>query len=559
MDVKELWRPAAARLSGMSGKTLGSDILAGMTLWGVLVPEGLAYAGMAGMPLEMGLYTLLASLPLYFLFGGSSVLVCSATSAEAIMTAAIVAPLAGLDPHRYASLTVLLVLVTGAIFVAAGACRLGRVASFLSKPIMTGFIFGLAIYIAVSQLHKVLGVHRGHGSTLMQLAHLLTNPDRINLVSTAVGGAALALIFLFERFAPRLPASLAVMALGIAGARLFELDSLQLMATVHSFPAGLPGVSLPEVTFADIESLIPPSIGLALVAFSQALGAAEGFAAKTGQRVDADRELRALGIANVGSSLMGGILAGGSMSSTAVNVAAGAKSQASTLTSWVMVILTLCFFTPVLRGFPEAILGAVVIHAVVRLMKVGEMKRYRALNRIDFILALVALGGVIFLNVLPALVIALAASVIRLVLYASNVSIAVLGRVGDDESLWMDTDQCPEAREAPGLRVLRLDRPLFFGNADRVHTRVLELCGSLPGGSTVVLDLKVNARLCVTGVDMLRSLAGELRDASIQMAVIEPAPEVLGILDKAGVLAAMGDGHVYQSAEHAARSLADRA
>jgi sulfate permease, SulP family len=559
MNAIKPWQSVADKFAGLSARSLGQDMLAGLTLWGVLVPEGLAYAGMAGMPVQAGLYTLLASLPLYFLFGKSPVLVCAGTSSESILMAVIVAPLAMADPARYGALSVLLVLVTGLIFFAAGAGRFGRVSSFLSKPVMTGFIFGLAIYIAISQLHKVLGVPRGHGSTVLQFMHLAANPDRINIASAFIGGSALAVIFALERYAPRLPASLCIMALGIATARLFGLGSGHHVATVHSFPAGLPSLVLPSLNLADLESLVAPAIGLALVAFSQALGAVQSRAGKAGEPVDPDRELKALGLANIGASLLGGILAGGSMSSTAVNVSAGAKSQFSTLTTWVMVALTLCFFTPVLQGLPEAILGAVVIHAVVRLMKVSELKRYYALNRNEFTLSLIALFGVVVFNVLPGLVIALAASLIRLIMYASNVSVAVLGEVNDRAPLWVDSSRHPGAREVPGVRILRVDRPLFFANAEGVRARILELLDETSGVRAIALHLRANMRLCVTGADMLRALAEELRGRSVRLAFIEPAPDVLDVLRKNGILAVSGEQHVYPSIGLAAKALGELA
>lgn len=555
MNIKPFLQPVLEKFAGPRAEPLGPNILAGLTLWGVLVPEGLAYAGMAGMPLQAGLYTLMASLPLYFLFGKSPVLVCAATSAESILMAAIIAPLAGADPARYAVLASLLVLSTGVIFLAAGLFRIGRVTSFLSKPVMTGLIFGLAIYIAVSQLPKILGLARGHGNTLAQLWHLASSLGHINPVTLGVGGLALALIFIFERIAPRLPASLIIMALGISGSRVFDLAGRHGVATVHSFPPGLPGLALPRLGLTDLEALAPAAVGLALVAFSQALGAIESHPGKPGQPVDADRELTALGLANIGSSLFGGLLAGGSMSSTAVNVAAGARSQVSTLVTALMVALTLCFFAPILHGLPEAILGAVVIHAVFRLMKVSEMKRFYALNVNDFALSMIALCGVVLLDILPGLVIAVFASLLRLVIYASNVNIAVLGEVRNDFTIWVDTNLNGNAREIPGLRILRLERPLYFANAAKVHAKITESWQNARDIKAVALMLPANMRLCVTSVDMLRALAAQLRRSSLTLAFIDPAPDVLAILRKAGVIALIGEEHVYRGIEEAVAAL----
>ncbi len=314
---------AAPWLAGMGRIAPGADLLAGLTLWGVLVPEALAYAGMAGMPASAGLFTLLASLPLYFLCGGSPVLVCAATSVESIMMAAVVAPLAGGDAARYLGLMALLIATTGIVFLAGGLLRLGRATSFLSKPVMTGFTCGLAIYIAADQLHKLLGLPHGHGDTLRQIAQLAAGIGRCNPATASVGVASLALLFVLERLTPRVPAGLCVMVLGLVASKAFALGETHGVAVIQGIRAGLPSLALPHGGMADVRAVVPAALGLALVAFSQALGAVRSYAPRFGVGVDADRELRALGLANLGSALLCGLLAGGSMSSTAVNVAAG--------------------------------------------------------------------------------------------------------------------------------------------------------------------------------------------------------------------------------------------
>ncbi len=536
----------------------GADILAGLTLWGVLVPEALAYAGMAGMPVQAGLYTLLASLPLYFLLGGSPVLVCAATSSESIMMAAIIAPLAGGDPTRYAALTALLVLCTGAIFLAAGLFRLGRVTAFLSKPVMTGFIFGLAVYIAASQLHKILGLPRGHGDIFMQVVHLAEHLGSCNPVTMAVGLLALAMLFFFERFAPRLPTGLCIMVLGIAASRLFDLGPEFGVDTVHAFPAGLPFPAFPAIHAADLKALAPAAAGLALVAFSQALGAAEHSAGRLGLRVEADRELKALGAANLGSALTGGILAGGSMSSTAVNVAAGARSKISSGVAAMMTGLTLCYFTPLFQGLPEAILGAVVMHAVARLMKVSELRRYFRESGDEFVLCLIALGGVVLFDILPGLVLAVAASLGRFLFFASTIDISVMGEIRDCGVIWVNARQHRRAREVPGIRVLRMEGVLFFANAGKFQAAVMDFCTDVPAPRALVLQLKANRRLCITSADMLLALARDLKKASVLLAFADLAPDVAAMFRKNGMADVVGEKHMYDSIERAVTDIRDR-
>lgn len=547
---RSLWRA----VPGMQGVS-ASDILAGLTLWGVLVPEALAYAGMAGMPVQAGLYTLLFSLPVYFFLGGSPVLVCAATSSESIMMAAVVAPLAAGDPVRHVALTALLVFLTGAVFLLAGVLRLGRLTAFLSKPVMTGFVFGLAIYIAASQLHKLLGLPRGDGDIFLQIVHLAGHLDRANPVTALVGFGALGLLVLLERAAPRLPAGLGIMVLGIAASRFFDLGGAYGVDTVRAIPSGLPALAFPDLHRADVKALLPAAAGLALVAFSQALGAAENYAARFKSPVDADRELKALGTANLGSAFFGGILAGGSMSSTAVNVAAGAKSKLSSLLAAVLIGLTLFFLTPVFEGLPEAVLGAVVMHAVSRLMKVSEVRRYLRLSRHEFGLCLVALFGVVLLDILPGLVLAVTASLLLLVYFASQIDIAVMGEITDCDIIWVDARRHAKAREVPGIRVLRMEGTLFFANAARFRSAVLELARQIPGTRALVVQLKANRQLCVTSADMLAALAGELRQAGLVLAFVDLSPGVAAVMRKSGLAASVGEAHLYPAIASAVAGL----
>jgi len=558
LDVKPRLRGMLHRLPGMGDISPGADILAGLTLWGVLAPEALAYAGMAGVPVQAGLYTLLASLPLYFLLGGSPVMVCAATSSESIMLAAIIAPLAGGDPARHAALTALLVLCAGGIFLAAGFLRLGRVTALLSKPVMTGFIFGLAVYIAASQLHKILGLPSGHGDMFMQVVHLAEHLGHCNPVTMAVGFSSLSMLFYFERFAPRLPTGLCILVLGIAASRLFDLGPGFGVDTVQAFPAGLPSLAFPPVHAADLKALAPAAAGLALVAFSQALGAAEHSAARFGLRVEADRELTALGAANLGSALVGGILAGGSMSSTAVNVAAGARSKVSSGVAALMTGLTLCYFTPLFYGLPEAVLGAVVMHAVARLMKVSEVRRYFRQSGYEFVLCLIALGGVVVLDILPGLMLAVFASLACLLYFASTIDLSVMGEIRDCGVIWVNARQHPQAREVPGIRVLRMEGALFFANAGKFQAAVMEYCTGAAAPRALVLQLKANRRLCITSADMLLALARDLKKASVLLAFADLAPDVAAMFGINGMADLVGEDHLYDDIERAVTDIQDR-
>ncbi len=547
--------PVLTWLPRYKASYITADLFAGLTLWGLLIPEGLAYAGMAGAPVEAGLYTLLASLPLYFLFGESRMFVCASTSSSSIMMAAVVAPLAGGDPARYAVLLLLLVLVVGVLFLLAGLFRLGAVSAFLSEPVMTGFVFGMAVFIAASQAHKVFGLPKGSGDTLLQLAHMAEHILSANPATTCVGLGALALLFVMERALPRLPAGLFVLALGIGAAHFFNLETAYGVSSVGVFPPGPPHPAVPAIALTDLALLAPGAAGVALVAFSQALGTAGAYAAKFGQEVDADRELVAMGLANIGSFFLGGLVNGGSMSSTAVNDAAGARTQLSTLAAGFMTVLTLFFLTPLFHGLPEAVLGAIVIHAVVRLMKVREMARFFRWDRQEFGLALIALSGVVCLNIFTGLMIAVAASLLRLVWRASKLRISVMGILPGLDGVFVSRDQHATAREIPGVTVLRLDGALFFANTAILRDRVRGLLAADPKPRAVALWLAGNAELGVSSAGVLLSLARQACASGVILAFISPAPKVAAMLRRSGVAAVCGEDRFYPDIRLAVRAL----
>jgi MFS superfamily sulfate permease-like transporter len=282
------------------------DVIAGATIWGLLVPEMIAYAGLAGLPPQAGLYTLLVTLGAYAIFGTSRHVVAAGTSAAAVLVASGVVDRGPVNPAEYATLAAGLVLLCGLLFLGAGALRLGFIAQFLSKPVMEGFVFGLAIFVTVSQLPKLFGIEKGGGDTVRQFGHLVAHLGDTSGTTLVVGVAALALLFGAEHLAPRLPGGLIALLLGIALSSAFDL-SQHGVGVVGTVPGGLPSVGIPDLAAGDVLALLVAAAGMVLVIFSESLGAAETFAAKHGYEIDPNQELIALGFANVGSGLVGGL------------------------------------------------------------------------------------------------------------------------------------------------------------------------------------------------------------------------------------------------------------
>jgi sulfate permease, SulP family len=526
---------------------LPKDAVAGFTIWGLLIPEMIAYASLAGLPPQAGLYTLLASLALYAFFGTSRHLVVAATSASAVLIYSAVTT-AALSPeavHGFATLAAGMILITGLFFVLAGICRLGFITSFLSRPVMEGFVFGLAIFVTVSQLPKLFGVTKGSGDTVRQLAHLIAHLGDTSLTTLAIGLLALVLLFGIERYAPRIPGGLVVLVVGIALSAGLNL-SHHGVDTVGRIPTGLPSVAWPHLTLSELWVLVPSSIGMMLVIFSEALGAGQNFADKHGYRLAPDQEMIALGLANIGSAVLGGLACGGSLSQSAVNDGAGARTEVSPLVAAVLSLVTIVALTPLFTDLPEAVLAALIIHAVYHLMKVAEMRRFYHLKRSEFWLAMATLGAVITLDVLPALIIGIVFSLALLIYRASRPKVSVLGVNPATPGTFEDVDRHAEATEVPGVLVVRPDAPVFYANAQAVRDDV-EASVKLSNGSVkaVVFDLDANDELDITSAEQLEKLTEGLQNQGVDLVFThlhKPAEDMAratGLWDK------VGEDHVF--------------
>jgi SulP family sulfate permease len=422
-------------------------------IWGLLVPESMAYAGLAGVSPQAGLYTLLATLAAYAIFGTSRHLVAAATSASAVLLASTVGDLAGAGTAQYAADGAALVLFAGGLFLVAGFLRFGFIAQFLSRPVMEGFVFGLAIFVTVSQLPKIFGIAKGDGDTIKQFGHLLGHLDETNLTTFVVGIGALALLFGIERFAPRVPGGLLALVLGISISAALGLSDHGVEIVGH-VPSGLPTPKVPNVSSSDAVTLLAAAGGLLLVIFSESLGAAETFATKYGYEIDPSQEMIALGVANIGSGFLGGLAGGGSLSQSAVNDGAGARSEISTLVGAALILVTVLVLTPLFTDLPEAVLAALIIHAVSHLWKIAEFRRYYAEARAEFWLGLATLIGVITIDVLPGLVVGVVSMLLLLVYRASRPHISVLARVPGVADAFGDVHRHSDYERIDGVLVL---------------------------------------------------------------------------------------------------------
>lgn len=544
------WMPIIGWLPDYDRSWLGADLIAGFTIWGLLVPEMIAYASLAGLPPQAGLYTLLASLVLYAVFGTSRHLVVAGTSASAVLVFSAVSGLHPKDPSAYAELAAAMIIVTGIAFVLAGIARLGFITQFLSRPVMTGFIFGLAIFVTVSQLPKIFGIEKGEGDTVRQFFHVVANLSRTSGVTVAVGVGAVALLFAVERFAPRVPGGLVVLVLGIAISYVFNLSSHG-VATIGHIPSGFPSVTVPRPALSDLWVLIPSALGMLLVIYSEALGAATTFADKHGYRIDPNQEMIALGLANIGSGLFGGLAAGGSLSQSAVNDGAGAKSEASPLCASVLSLVTVLVLTPLFHDLPEAVLAALIIHAVSHLMRADELREYYRLIPSEFWLGVITLVGVIVLDVLPGLLIGVLLSLVLVVGRASRPKVSVLGESTEVPGAYVDVDRHPDARGLNGVLVVRPDAPLFYANAQAVRDAIEASTNNDGPITAVVIDLDANDRLDITSADHLVKLQRGLASRGVQLCLVHVHAPAMAIAKASGLLDAVGTEHVFPNIDAA--------
>jgi SulP family sulfate permease len=528
--------PVFTWVRGYDRAWLRGDLVAGLTVWAVLVPEALAYASIAGVSPVVGLYAAPGALILYAAFGSSRQLVTGPMAATAALSAAAVADLATAGSDDFLQLTITLGLVTGILAVVAGLCRLGFLASFISEPVLKGFIIGLALTIIVGQLPKIFGVEKGEGNFFEQAWDLLTNLGETSGLTLLVGGLSLALVVWLKEALPVVPGSLVAVLLGIVAVAVFNLDDHG-VTIVGKIESGLPDLGLPDTGLSDYLDIAPAAVGIMLVGFAEGLGAAKTYAAKNHYEVDPDRELLGLGAANLASGFSSGMVVNGSLSKTAVNASAGARSQLSGLVVAVLTVVTLLFLTGLFEQLPEATLAAVVVAALIELVDVRSLVRlYRVYARgiagvaarPDFVAAVAAMLGVLIFDTLPGLFIGICVSLLLLLYRVSRPRVAVLGHVPGTRSQFADLERHPENEVVRGIAILRVEGGLFFGNADAVRE---QLHAALePDTKAVVLDAETVPFVDVTAVGMLAELAEELESRGVQLVVARDIGQVRDVV-----------------------------
>ncbi|RYZ36582.1 MAG: sulfate permease [Myxococcaceae bacterium] len=537
--------PFLASLKGYDGARLKRDVVGALTVTALHIPEGMAYAQLAGLPPQAALYSTPAALALYALFGSSRQLIVAVSASVSVLSAATVGAMAQQGSPRFMALTAALALMAGAVAVLAGVLKLGRIAQFFSASVLSGFVFGLALIIAIKQVPKIFGIEGARGGFFERLWFVLTHLGQTHVLTLIVGVASIAALLLLGRLSKRIPAALAVLVLGIVVSSVLHLDAKG-VAIVGPIPSGLVPPQLPHgVGLKDLLGLLPGACGIALVAFAEAIGPARMFAAKHGYEVDPNRELVGLGAANLGGGLFRGFGMGCSLSKSAANDQAGSSTQVASLVTAGLTLLVALFLTGLFRALPEATLGAIVVVAILGMMDVKELVRLFHLRREDFLGAGVALLGVLAFDVLPGLLIAVGVSLFLTVFRASQPRMSELGRVPGTLDL-AATHRETSAITLPGLHVFRPEEGLFFANATSLRDEVLaRVRDARVPVREVLLDLELTDDLDVPAADMLVGLHEDLSHRGITLALARVHRPTWRMLEHTGVLEKVGREHVY--------------
>jgi high affinity sulfate transporter 1 len=534
-------------LSSFRREWLVKDIVAGTVLTTLLVPQGMAYAELAGLPPITGLYTSILCLLGYAVFGPSRLLVLGPDSSLGPMIAATILPLAGAggDPKRAIALASMLALMVGAIMVLGAVAKLGFIADLISKPTMIGYMNGLALTILVGQLPKLFGFKVDADGFLGELAGFVKGlaDGKAVAASAAVGIAGIALILVLQRWLPKIPAVLVAVVLAIIATSVFDLAKHG-VSLVGVLPKGFPPLTIPDVRLSDLGPLAAGAVGIALVSLADTISTASAFAARTGQEIDGNGEMIGIGAANLAAGLFQGFPVSTSGSRTAVAERSGSKTQLTGVTGAALIILMIVFVPGLFRNLPQPVLAAVVITASLSLADIPGTVRLWRQRRVEFMLSIAAFLSVVLLGVLPGIGIAVGLSILNVFRRAWWPYETVLGRVDGLEG-YHDRRSYPASTQLPGLVIYRFDAPLFFANAKTFRDEVLRLAKADPPPKWILIAAEPVTDVDTTASDILEDLDETLNGRGISLVFAELKDPVRAKIERYGLTRTIDPSHFF--------------
>ncbi|MBO9998887.1 MAG: solute carrier family 26 protein [Cyanobacteria bacterium SID2] len=536
--------PNLKKLRSYQHRWLRGDILAGVTVAAYLVPQCMAYGELAGVDPVVGLWAILPPMVLYTVFGSSPQLSVGPESTTAVMTAATIAPIASADGSNYASLASLMALMVGLVCLAGYGARLGFLANLLSKPILVGYMAGVALIMIAGQLGTVSGISIDANTVLGEVSGFVSSLDRIHWPTLLVSALVLVFLFAVQRRFPKAPGPLLAVLLATLAVMVFHLDR-EGVAVVGTIPAGLPSFALPDLSGGTWQPMVASAVGIALVGYSDNVLTARAFANRNRYKIDANQELLALGVSNLGNGMMQGFPISSSGSRTVIGDTLGSKTQAFSLVAAMIVVCVLLFLRPLLAQFPKAALGAIVIFAALKLIDVPEFRKLQRFRWSEFALALSATVGVLVTDILVGVAVSVGLSVIDLLARMARPHDAVLGNVPHLPGLH-DIEDWPGAQTIPGLLIYRYDAPLCFANAENFKQRAF---ASIEAESTpvewFVLNTEAIPEIDMTAAEMLEELHGELAARGIVFAMARVKQDLHAQLERSHLLGKIGPDRIY--------------
>src|SRR5262245_15027234 len=521
------------------------DILAGVAVWAVMVPEGMAYSGIVGVPPIRGLYTIIPPLIVYALLGTSRVLVVGPDTATGLISFLTVGAIVAHGTAAFNTYTSTLAILIGALFLLFGALRMGWVAAFIPTPVMRGFIEGLVLVTIIGQVPHLLGINGTSGNFFNKLWFVLQHLPDVSLAPALTGLLSLAAMLLLRHLAPRVPATLVVAILAMILVGLLGGQAAG-VSVVGDLPSGLPHLTPPNLDPAILWGLAPGALAIVLVGYAEALGGAKAAATQDNGGIDPNQELVAHGPANILSGLFGGFLVVGSLSKTSVAMAAGARTQLANLVAAVLCFLTLVLLTPLFRGMPHPTLAAIVIAAMLHLSKPGYLRNLLARSRWEFTLAVIVVAGELTLGVLQGIALGVMLSLLWLIYRTSHPQGAVLGQLPGTEA-YRNVERHPEALTFPGLLIWRPGGDLFFASIGHLGDGLkAALAASRPPTRHVLLDAESVNVIDISACDALLNLIQELQGQGITFAFARVRDEVRERMRLGGVEAAVGSTNFHE-------------
>ncbi len=557
--------PPAQWVPQYTGAALRGDLVAGLTVGVMLIPQGMAYALIAGLPPIYGLYAALVPLVVYALLGTSRHLAVGPVAMVSLLVAAGVAPLAGGDAERYIALALLLALMVGVLQLLMGLARFGFLVNFLSHPVLTGFTAAAALIIGLSQLKHLLGVPLPRSNYVHEILWSAAQQlGAVNVPTLLIGLGGIALLVLLKRWKRALPGALVVVALGTVAAWAFSLHEHG-VEIVREVPGGLPAPYLPALAPGDLAALLPIALTIALVGFMESIAVAKAFASKHRYDVDANQELIALGLANLVGAVFRAYPVTGGFSRTAVNAQAGARSPAASLVSAGVIALTLLLLTPLFYFMPQAVLAAIVMVAVAGLIDLREVRFLWRVRRADFFLMLLTFGATLGLGIEEGILVGVVASLILVIQQGSRPHAAVMGRL-PGTTTYRNVERYPEALTGSGVVVLRVDASLYFANVAFLKETIREIERGDAAFRVLVLDAYPVNRIDASAAHALKEILEDLRSRGGDVYFASVKGPVRDVLERAGLVELAGRDHffleVHEAVERAealvARAPADR-